>query len=70
MPNNSGICFKEIHEKSIYQNDSSKDQTLIIMINKFSLRNFFDDIGRKKQRYNQNNNIYYKNYPSRKVSHV
>ena len=70
MPDNPCICFENIHEKHVHKYNRSKNYTFITVINKLLLRNLFYNVRGKKQGYNQNNNIYYKYYPSGKISYI
>lgn len=44
VSDNSGVCLEHIHKNGIYQYNKSKNDTFVIMINKFPLGNFFYDI--------------------------
>jgi hypothetical protein len=48
MPDDSCICFENIHENHIRENNGSKDYTFVLVINKIFLADLFYDVRRKK----------------------
>jgi len=48
MPYNPGICFKNIHENDIHQDNRGKNNAFVIMVNNFSLGDLGNDVSRKK----------------------